>query len=140
MSSELRKNLLKYGITTLAGVLSVFGVLRIEGFSSALAEADRFRILCDAFITPGILLILFGALVWLSSEGAMDGVSWAMINFVKSIIPGMGSRKESYGDYVERRHSGGKAKGYGFLIRVGAVFAVIGFVFLFLFFKAEGPV
>ena len=135
MNKELKTQLIKYGVTVLAGALAVWGVLRLEDYRECVSDADRYRVLCDGFSVPGVLMIMFGALVKLSEEGALDGVSWAMGNLFKSLIPGMSMKKEPYDEYVARKHgekAGGKIL---FLFLTGFAFAAVALIFLLLYCK-----
>lgn len=134
MSKERRNVLIRYGITTFVGALAVC----VRVFSDEFAQSDqvnRYRILCDAFTVPGLLFILFGGLVWASNEGAFDGIRYALTRAIKMLVPFMGGKRESYGDYLERRQEKGKTKGYSFLFVVGAVFMAVALIFLALFYS-----
>lgn len=127
-----RVKLIKYGVTTvLAGVVTFFLVkARYPGADAP--AADRYRALCDAFSIPAVLLIAFGALLWVSGEGAFTGISWAARNAILLLIPGKALERETYAEYRARRKEG-KASGYGFLFIVGLVFFAISMVFLILY-------
>ena len=134
--SRWQTNLLKYGVTSAVGLLMVwlYFSLRLDSFGAfaALETVEKFRVLCDAFTIPGGIILMMGCLVWLSNEGALDGVSYAVTYAIRMLIPGMGGNTERYGDYVERKRSN-KVRGYGFLFIVGGVFFGIALVFLALY-------
>ena len=73
MSKELKNNLLKYGITALIGALMTFTTLRSYHFAEAVTNAEKYRILSDAFTIPGVVLIMFGLLVMVSNGGFFNG-------------------------------------------------------------------
>lgn len=96
-------------------------------------QADRYRMLCDAFTIPGVILIMVGALVWVSTQGALDGITYCVRFAIFSLIPGKRlERDEKYAEYVERK-CGNRIKGYGFLFVSGAVTMAIAIVFLILY-------
>lgn len=95
---------------------------------------DRCRLLCDALTIPGLLMILSGALLWASNEGAFHGVSYCLRLAVFALIPG--KRKdgyEKYGDYVERKGQK-KVHGYAFLFWSGLMTMTIALVFFVLYY------
>ena len=133
MSKRGLTALLKYGITSVL----CLGTSVSMAFSNGVTAVDLrncYRILSDAFALPGILVIFMALLVWLSNEGAMDGITWAVTNAFYSLIPGLRLKRERYGDYVERKR-GKKVTGYGFLFHVGGAFLAIGAVFMGLFYS-----
>ena len=94
---------------------------------------DRYRLLCDAFTIPGLLMILSGALLWVSNEGAFRGVSYCVRLAVFALIPG--KRKdgyENYGDYVERKGQK-KVHGYAFLFWNGLATMTVALIFFVLY-------
>ncbi len=136
MSKKTVSNLIKYGITAIAGALLAIAALRLRGFTGAEEPAEKYRLLCDAFTFPGVLLILTAALVALSNAGAFTGLGYMMSFAVRALIPGMGSGKqETYAEYLERKEEKGRAKGYGFLFHVGLVYFALAILFLVLFYR-----
>lgn len=131
-----RTILLKYGITTLIGALMAYATINLHGFSSAVTDVDKYRILADAFTIPGVVILLCGVLVAVANEGMFNGISYAMSYAIKMLIPGQAAnRHEKYGDYVERKQAKGGVRGYGFLFIVGGVFLAIAVVFIALFYS-----
>ena len=113
MSKDTVIKLVKYGITIAVGGLIAWGALALRGFSLSMEPAEKYRVLCDGFTFPGVLLILLGALVALSNEGAFLGLGFLASFVVRAFIPGMGSRQETYAEYVARKSKKGRVKGYG---------------------------
>ncbi len=130
--------LLAYGITTLVGGLMSGSVLSLHGYSLAETTAEQYRILADAFTIPGVVLMLCWVLVWLSNEGAFEGLSYICRYAVKMLIPGGMKDMERFGDYVERRREKGPLRGTGFLFVTGAVFFAVAVVFIALFYSSMG--
>ena len=135
MSSTLKTNLLKYGTTCAVGILMVwlYFWMRVESLSELmmLKPVELYQMICDAFTVPGMIIPLMGCMVWLSNEGALDGVSYAVSFAIRMLIPGMGGH-ERYGDYLERKRAN-RVKGYGFLFIVGGVFLAVALTFLTLY-------
>lgn len=131
------KSLLKYGITAGSCLLvsAVYFFAKIP--LSSLGETpmvDITMVLCDAFFLPGILTLMSGLLMWVASEGALDGIGYLGSYLIKTLIPGKRSEIERYGDYVVRKRENRK-KGYGFLCVVGLVFVLLAAIMLVLFFS-----
>lgn len=133
MSDKWKTRLVKYAFSTAFVVLTGMIYLRLQGFEEA-ELVDRYRLLCDAFSVPGVLLIMFGALVWASNEGALLGVSYVARQAVFALIPGKRlEREEKYGDYVARKRDN-QVTGYGFLFYTGLVALGIAGIFMVLFY------
>ncbi len=127
--------ILKYTIAASIGAALV--LLYLAGHPrEGLPPAEVWRIWCDAFTVPGMLIFLTGVLVWLSGEGVFLGLGYAVSYMVRMLIPGMGHKHERYADYIERKTEKGKAKGYAFLFVVGGVMLLAAAVFLVLFYRA----
>ena len=104
----------------------------MENFlTSALVE--KYRILCDAFSVPGMMLIMTGFLVMVSNQGAFEGIGYAVKYAAKMLIPGP-KKMEKYYDYLQRRR-GKKIQGYGFLFIVGGCNLLIAGIFMALFYN-----
>ena len=133
MSEKLKLGLIKYGGCAALVGLMAWGYLAGRDLDTA-ETVDLYRYLCDAFTVPGILLLCFGALMWVSTTGFFDGIGYAMRYALFSLIPGKRlERDERYGDYVERKREN-RAKGFGFLFISGAVTMAVALVFMALFY------
>lgn len=124
----------KYGLTALGGVLTTVVFLKSRQFSMQLPAAERYRLLCDAFTVPGLLLMLSAALIALSNAGSFHGLGYLTSFALRVLIPAFGPPDESYGDYLKRKEKKGRVKGYGFLLQVGLVFFLPALIFLLLFY------
>ena len=132
MSEKGKSNLLKYGITIAACIImSLFYIILRDFPQQELAE--KYRILCDAFTVPGVLVILSGALIAVTNEGALDGITYACGTAFKALLPGGRLKTEKYYDYVQRKKEK-RVKGYGFLFVVGGAWMVLALVFMILFY------
>ena len=137
MSSSLKKNLIKYGVTTgLALLLAFFYVYVRVDFSNprAMPLVEWYRLICDAFTIPGLILLMLGCLMSLSNTGAMDGLGYVVSIAVKMLIPGGATKMERYKEYLDRRRDN-RVRGYGFLYLVGAGCMTIALVFMVLFYS-----
>ena len=129
------KTFKKYLITSLIGVDVTICLLYSFGFfGNELGAADAMKMLSDSFTVTGIVLLAVGAMVYVSTQGMFDSVSY-MGKFVgRALIPGKRNAPlEKYGDYKVAK-SEHRFTGYGFLPIVGLCFTVIGVIFTLLFF------
>ncbi|MBQ4111951.1 MAG: DUF3899 domain-containing protein [Clostridia bacterium] len=137
MSTPLQKNLKKYGISTVISLLIayVFVYLRVDmDHPEATALVDWYLILCDAFTVPGLLFLMFGLMMSLSNQGALDGVGYVAKAAFRMLVPGMALNMERYKEYLERRRAN-RIKGYGFLYVVALANMAVSGVFMVLFYS-----
>ena len=125
--------LLKYGITTLVGGLLTWLTLDLHGFSSTLPKLQQYRLLCDAFTIPGVILVMVGFLVMIANAGNFLGLGYAVKHAVKMLIPFGNKKDERYYDYYQRKQQG-KVTGYGFIFVTGVLFMAVAMVFFTLFY------
>ena len=131
MSKQIKVLLIKYG--GCAAFVGLLAYLYIDLRDYAGAQlVEKYQMLCDAFTIPGVLLLMFGALIWVANAGALDGLSYAVTFAIRSLIPGGRLRDEKYADYVERKREN-RVKGYGFLLIAGGVTMAVAIVFLVLY-------
>ena len=135
MKSPWKGRIVKYFATIFFCVLMVWFYIGSHDFALA-SQLEKYRILCDAFTIPGLLLILTGFLVWVSNQGALDGISYAVRGLFRVFIPGAGLRQnlETYYDYLKRKDEK-RIKGYGFLFLVGGISLAIALLFYFIFYS-----
>ena len=120
MRDKTKAEILKYVICALFTGLMVWGFLALREDLQTLPLVERYRILCDAFTVPGVLLLCVGGLSWASSHGALDGLGYVLHVTVKGLIPGKRSEILRYKDYVEERRDK-ESIGFSFLLISGAV-------------------
>ncbi len=133
-NNKLKQILIRYAVCVAIATAIVFGVLAINNVFSQTELSQIYKILCDAFFVSGILFILFGALFFLSDEGAFDGIGWALKSALRAIFPFVGTKEaETYKSYRDRKHSKGKTKGYSCIFFTGLVYLAISIVFMILF-------
>lgn len=134
MKDEKKSGIVKYVVTALIGALIAYAAFTVRDFGAAETAAEKYRILCDSFTFPGVLLLLTAALIALSNEGALTMLGYVVGIALRGLIPGMGNRQETYAEYVERKTGKGRVKGYGFILYVGLAYFAVALVFLVLFY------
>ena len=127
------ESIIKYVITIAVGLLLSYYVMVVNDFANVKDEVVRLKLLADCFTVPGVILIMVSIFCWLSSKGAMDGISYA-IKGLGSLIPGLKKDPEKYYDYVMRKREKRKG-GYGFLAIVGFGFLMVSIVFIVKFYQ-----
>ena len=136
MSASLKKNLIKYGVTSILSLALAFLYIymRVDFSNPGATElVEWYRIVCDGFTIPGLILLMFGCLMSLSNAGAMDGLGYVVVNGFKMLIPGAAIKMERYKEYLERRRAN-RVRGYGFLYVVGAACMAVALVCMVLFY------
>lgn len=137
MSQRLRNNLIKYSSCVAAGLLVGYFYLSGHGFFDQ-PLVDKYRLLSDAFMLPGFLMVAFGLLIFLANEGSFTGISFIAQKAVGLLIPFLYKQKgETYREYVERK-TAKRTQGYGFLFVCGCVFLAVSVVFVVLYSQIHG--
>ncbi len=129
--------IIKYAVTVAIGAVMSCLILSNYEYAKVTDVVRKYKILCDAFSVPGILIMMLGCLVYLSNEGALDGVSFLVGSLFKRLFPfgqWREERHESYSEYVERKRAK-RVKGYGFVFVVGAGFLAVSLIFYILFYS-----
>lgn len=128
-----KKLWIKYLVTAGIGLLISLAVLGTRGaYTADIGSLEMAGYLSDAFFVPGILILGFGCLVFVSAEGSFDGLLYGLKLFADKFRFGRFAREhklESFGDYKARKAEKGKPS-FGFMIIVGLVFLAISAAFL----------
>ncbi len=132
MNSQ-KESYLKYGITTLVGVVITLAVCWARGLFSSQAAVDTYRILCDGCFVSAVLLIGVGLMVLVSNTGAFDILNYGVRSFFGIFSKEAENRKPegSFIQYKERKAA--QKSPYLFLVLVGCGFLAVAFVFVFLY-------
>lgn len=131
---KFKKIIIKYGISLVVGAALVLLFLDLNGFYVAETILEKYKLLADAFTIPGVVFIMVAALVWVSTTGFFDILSYALGRAFRALVPGGAARSpESYHDYKEKKAEA-RFSGYSFILYTGIIFLVIGIVFTVLFF------
>ncbi len=127
-----RKLLIKYAVTAAFSAIPVLLILWLLGLSSAETAVEKYRILSDAFAVPGVVLMLFAGLVWVSNDGFFDGLGYAFSRVRGMFIPMAKIKHQTYYDYkMEKR--GKEPHHFWHLFLVGLAYTLIAVVFLMLY-------
>ena len=123
----------------LAVALSISAIYILPKDLKSMPLYERYRVLADGFTIPGLLLVCFGLLLYLSNLGALDGFLYGVRTAVNMLLPifkigHRSSGQESYGEYLERRKSN-RIHGYAFILHVGILLMIIAVYFILRFDK-----
>ncbi len=128
MNQETKTTIGKYAVCVAIELVIAFIVIWINGFFTE-SMAVNIQILADAFFTAGLLMTLFAGMMYVSSEGALIGISYVLRSAVLIFIPMGRLKQEKYIDYRERKLSAAKNNGIRHVLITGLVFVFVGIVF-----------
>lgn len=120
----MKRGWIKYLIALLVGCAIFSAILFGKGFTQLDSFKEKLGLLSDAFLVPGILLILFGCFTWIIRQGTFSGMGYTIKNIWTSLHSKeyRDEHKESYADYRQRRAE--KKTPFLFLIITGAFFLI----------------
>lgn len=133
MDEKLISNIKKYVISFVVMGAATFGVLALREYSAALPAQERYLDLADAFTIPGVVMIMAGLLVWVTSRGGFDMISYGLLRAKDSLIPGSKHSGEQYYDYKVRQDKK-RPKGYSFMFISGGIYLVPAIIFNILYY------
>lgn len=96
--TERAKSILKSGIFAIAVGALVF-------FTNPQGSGDLFRRICDAFFTPGALLLGSAGLTWCRNRGAFDLLTYGITSVFHTHVPGasIGHARDEKEDFLTYR-------------------------------------
>lgn len=125
------KNFKKYLITLAIGLFVAGGIAFSKDVFNQAELAMVFHTLTDSFFVPGVLIMGFGALIFVSNEGVFDGLVYGVTSFLDIFRKEKKNRYRTFFDYKEEK--GNRDTRFGYLIICGLVFIAISGVMLFLY-------
>lgn len=127
----MKKIIIKYSISIVFASLLVILCLWLRDITSVTDLKEKYRLLADSFSIPGLFLVLLGALIALSNEGALDGISYMLKRLGNALIPFAKKTDQKFYDYVKDKK---RVSGYAFILYTGLLFLGIGILFIVLFY------
>lgn len=96
--TERTQSILKSGIFAIAVGALVF-------FTNPQGSGDLFRRICDAFFTPGALLLGSAGLTWCRNRGAFDLLTYGVTSVFHTHVPGasIGHARDEKEDFITYR-------------------------------------
>lgn len=123
----------KYLIASAVGLAIAAGVFAVRGGFTAGDTAVVLAAFCDAFFVPGVLLLCFGALMFVANDGVFDMLNYGVMKVVKLV---QSEKKRSafpktFYDYRKMKSESRKG-GFGYLFIVGGAYMALAVLFLIL--------
>ena len=139
LTAKRSAKVLQYAVTLGAGLVVAFLIVwrwgAEDGIFASTSLAHAYRLLCDGFFVPGVLIMLVGGLIWISREGAFDGVKYVSRYIVYAIIPfSRGKKTEKYAEYKEKKKIQYKERGsFAYMFVCGGILVAVSILFLILY-------
>jgi hypothetical protein len=121
----------KYLITIGMGLAMALWVAYTKGAFAQTDTAALFHILTDSFFVPAVLITGMGLLVFVSNEGAFDGLTFAVSSFINVFRKEKKNQYTTYYDY--KKSKGDRDRSFGFMIVVGLGFMAITGIMLLIY-------
>lgn len=120
----MNKKAANYLFASVFGLVVAFLVAWLRGIFTAEDVLSVIKCLCDGFFVAAVLLGGIGLLSWCSNEGAFDMLSYSMSTLWRvTFARKEGWKKESYGDYKDRKHE--KSREFSYFLWVALVYLVL---------------
>lgn len=118
----MKRGWIKYAAALLAGAAAVCAILFGKAYFGLETAKERLRVLSDAFLVPGLVLILAGCMVWIVRQGTFSGMGYTVRKIWNSLHSKeyQDGHRESYAEYRERKSA--KRTPFLFLILTGAFY------------------
>ena len=127
MNQENKALLIKYIICFgIASAITLI-VFATKGFFTD-SLAVNIQILSDGFFVSGALMTLFAAMMFVSGEGALIGISFVLRNVVQAFVPMGRKNHELYAQYRERKLGEIKKPGDHCVLVIGLLFLGVGVI------------
>ena len=128
MDQERKSRLIRYISWFAVGCGIVLFVLALNGFFSS-DTRENMQILADAFLTAGAFMILFSLMIYVSDEGGLLGIGYALGSVWRVFFPVSTKPRETYAEYRERKTGERKKRDHSMML-TGLFFFAISIVFL----------
>lgn len=134
MDKKLISNIKKYFGAFFVMIAMTVGVLLIrEHFTADITAEIKYLNLADAFSIPAVVMIMAGLLVWVTSQGGLDMISYGILRAKDSLIPGSKHSGEQFYDYKMRQEKK-RPKGYSFMFISGGIYFIPAVIFNILYY------
>ena len=121
-----------YFIDMLIGLAIAVGVFAVKGGFSLVEWPPLAAALCDACFVPGITLLCFSALVFVSNDGLFDMLNYGVQKALQIVLTEKRRAKYPKTFYDYRKAKWETSKGaFGHLVAAGVTYMVLATVFLF---------
>lgn len=125
------KRFSKYLIVPFIGICAVALFVWSRDIFAQTDAREIFKILCDAFFIPGILICAAGLIVLSSNEGAFDAISYGLTSFINMFKRDPSKKYDSFYDYTSSRSE--KKTPFAFLLITGGGFLLVSMIMWILY-------
>lgn len=109
-------------------------ILLLRKYSAASTPDVRYLNLADAFTIPAVIMLMVGVMVWISTQGMFDILTYGLGRGLGSLVPFLRLEKdERFYDYKQRKQNK-RIKGYSFLFISGGIYFIPALVFNILYY------
>ena len=133
MKQETKITLRNYAICVGIEAVIMFLVIWVNGFFTPSA-AVNLQILADAFFIAGLVMTVYAAMVYISDEGALIGIGYALKYALLTFIPMGRAKQERYIDYRARKLEKAQKHSNRHILVTGLIFVTIGIVFTIIWY------
>ncbi len=129
--------LLRYGVAIAAEIGLLFAYFGLVGLFSETSFVRIYKLLSDGFLVVGMLAFGIGLLVYFSTLGAFNFLSFTALKIASKFVHTMPIATMSYGDYVNgKKKSDAK---FSYLLITGAVLLAVCGIFIAFFYSVYVP-
>ena len=139
MNEKRKSALVQYLVLAVIVLLVAFGIAWYEISQYGSNYVNWMRFLCDGFFVVGIMLLCFGAMVWISQAGAFHALSYLFytVGYMFTANKNRFNKRKNFYEYKVEKEAKESGKDKSLQRRIwitGAVSFVISLVFLVLFY------
>lgn len=129
---ESKQQLRQYLISAACALLLAALFAQIRGFGFDQAAAANLSALCDGFFVSGMLIGGLGAMVWVSTTGFFDILSYGFKNLAV-LVPFRHRRKYQHFYEYKAEQAAKRSKPQLFLLVIGLIMVLIAAIFLYFY-------
>ncbi len=139
MNDKRKSGLIQSGVLAVIVLVVAFLIAWYEISQYGASYVNWMRFLCDGFFVVGILLLCFGAMVWISRAGGFHALSYLFytVGYMFTTNKNRFNKRKNYYEYKVEKEAKETDKDKSLQQRIliaGAVSFVISLVFLILFY------
>ena len=136
--NKILLNVLRYAISFIIGgliALSVFlYISKNSGSFDSMTLKEKYSMLCDVFLIPGIVFTGLGFVVIISDEGFFDIFSYSVKSLIYVFIRHKDDAiRQTYYEYKEEKKQKRDGRSRWYLVIVGLVYFIPCIIFLILY-------
>ena len=140
MEDKRKSALIQYIVLAGIVLLAAFGIAWYEIGQYGAGFVNWMRFLCDGFFVTGIVLLCFGAMMWIAQAGGFHGLSYLFysVSYMFTSNKNRFSKRKNYYEYKVEKEAKEADKDKTLqhrILIVGAASFAVSIVFLILFYQ-----